>query len=373
MPKVRQNKWELEQYPNAFVYERDGKCYTYINGVRKVIKGLSYIPSNRERAMQILVERIGGFYGSSADDFTVYSAFEEFAKSYFQRIGKPTQTAYIIAMKKLLPDDMLLEDVRLIKANILNNMQNSNLSQNTQLMYLHRLNRFFKYCVVNEYITSNPIDRIIKPQMSSNEIEMYSREEVNLIIDYLNDKPVRFSPYKSSSNYEVNYKEIALIVEFISYSGTRINETLNIYKEYNSAPFINNSKQKSVIYDTHIVIDGKRTAFNKPKIRELPFALIPKLRDVTIRCIDFSPNNPRLFGDIKFVLYNQLKLVNKALGINENLSIHSLRKTAIHHWEKELNIRPDISAFMAGHSVAMKFKHYANVPTANELLKMHNF
>lgn len=385
MPKERRkNRWEHPHLKYAFCIERYGNVYTVIHGnPPAVIKGLKWVPKNKELALSILTDRYNKYIEHTPNELSkaiqsvekqLSEIIIEFSKLHFPKLSEGTRKTYITAFNSYLPDDYPITNVDAIRAMIQNQTVFLKHNPNTQLKYLSKLNRLFQYCIDQEYITRNPVINPMKPAPVPTPIKVFTRDEVNLIVDYVSNLVNKDTKKTIDEKRKINLEQIALLVEFISYSGLRISEALNLWWDVPNAPIIMNDPQqrRSIITDTVLVIDGKRSIHTKPRVREFPLKFIPELLPIIEKLKEYQEvNNGKVFKwSYTSKAELQLKEIVSALKLEEGRSFHTLRKTALNYWEKELGIPAHISKFLAGHSAATREKFYSTEPSGDELLNM---
>lgn len=390
MPKERRkNRWEHPHLKYAFCIERYGNVYTVIHGnPPAVIKGLKWVPKNKELALSILTDRYNKYIEHTPNELSkaiqsvekqLSEIIIEFSKLHFPKLSEGTRKTYITAFNSYLPEDYPITNVDAIRAMIQNQTVFLKHNPNTQLKYLSKLNRLFQYCIDQEYITRNPVINPMKPAPVPTPIKVFTRNEVNMIVEYLNNYHLQdFENGSKKHNAEIkhktNTKQLALLVEFLSYSGLRISEAIKLWWDVPNAPLIKNDiyKRRSIISGNKIIIDGKRAIHTKPKIREFPIDIVPALMPIINQLEEFKDvNNGKVFrwGYVSKI-EQTLKEAITALNLESDRNFHTLRKTALNYWEKELGIPAHISKFLAGHSAATREKFYSTEPSGDELLNM---
>jgi integrase len=393
MPKPRSRKrWEHPSYRYAYCVERYDNVYTVIDNSPPVaIKGMKWKPENRNNAIRILDERVRikkeeedkGTSQKVIDNEPkfIYKAFEEFSAIEFPKLEKTTVQSYIAAISRYLPEDRSLQDVSGIRKLILERKENLNHAPNTQLKYLKRLNKFFNFCISQEYMPRNPIVAGMKPDSIENEIKVFEQEELALIYDYfLSLKTVKVPIGENKYRYRIRKsneeKELfAYMLQLIAIIGTRGSETIKLWWDVdNASPIPLGNGMRSIISENKIIIDGKRSKKAKHRIREFPLDMVPQSYDVLKKIEKFKDS----FGG---KLFPWTVLVKPELWLRDALTelklepgrnLHSLRKTAINWWEKQLGIPSYICEYLAGHKKATRDKFYSKTPTAEELVNMQN-
>ena len=393
MPKPRSRKrWEHPTYRYGYCIERYGNVYTVIdNAPPVVIKGMKWKPENRNEAIRVLTDRIRikqeldkenpAQKAIEAQPKTIFEAFEEFSAIEFSKLEKSTIQSYTAALANYLPNDTSLLEISNIRKTIIEQKDKLNHAPNTQLKYLKRLNKFFNFCVSQEYMPRNPIVAGMKPDSIENEIKTFEKEELSAIYDYfISQKTVKIPMGDDKFRYRIRKsneeKEIfAFMLEFIATFGTRGSETIKLWWDDKNAPLIPYGNGiKSLILQDRIIIDGKRSRRAKHRIREFPLDMVPNSYQVLEKFTKFR----QLYGGkvfpwnvlVKPEIWFRDALIELKFETGRNL--HSLRKTAINWWEKDLGIPSYICEYLAGHKKATRDKFYSKIPTADELLNMCN-
>lgn len=388
--KAKRKRWNHPHFKYAYCIERGGTVYTVIHsGPPLAIKGIKFTAANKDIAMEVLTNRyyeyqktvFGVDIKEIKEEMTLYSVIKEFSQYHFTKFSKGTIYSYITAFNSYLPNDYPITQISDIRNMIDEQLKTLKHHPNTQLKYLSKLNQLFQYCLDQEYITRNPIITPMKPEPVAPTVKYFARDEINSIVKYFNNYANKEFANGSLKNnaiikVETNYKQMALLVEFLSYSGLRISEALNLWWNHEDAPVIKNDtlNRKSIITDSSIIVDGKRTIHTKPRVREFPLHLVPTLFSVIENLKSFQDvNENKVFKwKIASKVEGMLREAITDLGLEEGRSCHSLRKTALNYWEKELGIPSAISKYMAGHSEATREKFYSYEPSADDLLNMFN-
>lgn len=352
MPKLTRKHWNHPTYRYAYCIERYGNVYTVIDNCNpKAIKGLKFVNDNKRQALEILNQRL---IDSKSNipvvnrTTTLFDAVKEFIELYAKNVSKFTINNYLSTFETYLTEDHPLSDIKIIKNMILESIRVTKHSNNTVRKSMYKLSKLFDFCIENEYITSNPITNSLIPKEVLKELAYPTPDELDIILK---------AAEKRSHQY-------ALFIKFVSLTGCRVGEALKINW--------NKSTNLSYIDDTKIYIDGKRKSIYKLNIREIPIDIIPDLRNVIEELRQFElHNNGRLFR-----WFNQqnvqrwFKDIREELSLNENYSLHSLRKYAANYLERTVGIPPHICNYILGHNQNSRSKYYAHNPSGEDLINM---
>lgn len=358
MPKHRsRERWEHPNYKYAYVINRNGICYTIIDGQeKKAIKHLFFTDKNKKEALRILNERLIEKLKSIEKQKTkfLYETIEEFKLLYFDKLSKHTIQCYDYAFK-FLDKNIRLSEINNITLMIKNNINEFKYSNNSTLLYLTKLNKFFKYCIDSNYIEKNPIINLLKPNSDITEKNIITKLDLDKILNY----------FKNKDYYSY------LLFKFLSLTGLRREELYKLYFNYEIAPYIKNTNLKSCIYENYILVDGKRIKVNIPKIREIPIDLIPDLRQTINELKQFNYDKVLIYTSM--FLFKHLKICIKKLNLNPNYSLHSFRKYATNYWETELNFSDKLCSILGGHTRYIRNKAYEKTEyNYTEILELYD-
>lgn len=96
---------------------------------------------------------------------------------------------------------------------------NRNWSDNTFLCYYKSLRVFFRWCINNGYLESNPTDHIKQPKLGTNLPKALRRQQAEQILEVVDNYPF--------NNSFLRYRNYAIFATFI-FSGIRKEELLNL-------------------------------------------------------------------------------------------------------------------------------------------------
>lgn len=368
-PRIRAKRWEHPYYRYAYIIERRGLCHTIIDGGNpRVIKGLKFHPNNKNKAIRELDYRLQQYQRDKAPKEapkSVLPAIEEFISIILKEHSEATISRYIMAYKKMIPEDLPLDDPLLIGAEIKKNYMALNQAGTRGREIMLKVRRLLDYCFNQGYIQRNPVTKEMIPRVPSPSKNVYTADELERLLEVI----PRLQGHK-----RIDLNHFRQFIQFISLSGLRRLEVLKLYWDYDAAPYISQCNQKSlIIMPDKIIIDGKRSKYDVPRIRELPIELVPGLLELLNEIYEYKDaNKGKVFKwglRIDHLAY-LLGEANRAAGIDPEKKFHALRNYAVNYWEKELNYPPHICSYMAGHGIGVREKHYSHTPTANELKRM---
>jgi integrase/recombinase XerD len=226
--------------------------------------------------------------------------------------------------RHFITKDFDLLEINEIRQHIINNLKDSKLNPNNIQKIMQTLKRLFNYAIEEEYITRNPIKDSMIPKREKSKLLIFTHEEIQKLIEY----------------FKVKDKEFALLIQLISITGTRINETL--------------SMEWDDIDESKILIHGK----NKHD-RFLPMEALPELVEIFEQLKSYY-NGTKLFRwNSPAPAQRILKRGCIELGFYvEDKSFHSIRKFVENYLIFEKGIDANIVAEFMGHSRQVQEEHY---------------
>ena len=317
-------KWKSRLYNHCFCFERNGVVYTSVNGDRKSTS-MKWKNDNKDLALKIAEQRFRDQYETKKTIADLQNFYNEV---HIKKL-KPSRKSYTLsALKHLLKKNFRLNDIIGIRTHILNNVKTSDLSQNTLSGYIGVVQHFFKVAVENDFIEKNPITRSMKIKSKYKTEFFLSPEQLELVISNLKQDDM---------------KEL---VRFISLTGLRINEVLQI-------------KDKD-IFEDHFIIHGKGG-----RDRIFPLDAIPEVREYLK---EYNINYYTALG--------RLKSAFKKSNIHSyKLGFHIIRKFAINNYIRN-GLSVNIASEIFGHKIAIMEKHYLEAMDSknlNEITKKQLF
>lgn len=328
------NKWISKKFAIGFCYSKEGVVYTNIHSKRRST-GLKWSESNKLKAIRILEERIIETLNGVNEIkevnnwFKLVSVYKETRKNSSAELLRKYENAF----KALLNKNFYLDDVIGIRAYLNERIEKCGLRPTTINRYLSFLKQIFIFGIDEGYLIRNPIRReMLLKEQSDIERKEFTNDEINLILNYS----------------IVNDYELYKLVKFISLTGLRISEALNL--------------NKSDIKPDYISIKGKG---DRPRI--FPLKPFPEL----IELIESFESEKLFKFEERKVANFHLKKVCKALNIDcYYRSFHSIRKYIENKFVNEYNINNFLAAQLMGHTVKVQSQHYAQTKNADELNKL---
>lgn len=348
-------RWTSSKYNIGYLEPRNGIVQTRICGKRQTTH-LKWIEKNKKEAIAILEERIKKFLHPELTEIepeilvpkTLFEAIKEFKNTRFQDYSINVKAVYRRTFNYFFSSDIILEYEKILQHLVQKN-SNSKLKVSTRKKYLIQLRRFFEFCKERQFIDKNPIDIIGIPKVPKKINKLiFQKHEVEAIVQYF-----------LSKSHMIEY---GLLFKFLSQTGLRIGEALNL--------------KWDDISDMGIKILGKG-GFERyfplvnPEDKTIIFpevlSLIQEIKKIGNKKV-FRWNSP---AQPQFHLNNAMKKLNIPKHINGvSRSIHTFRATAEYWWENELMLPFDVICDLAGHSMAVREGHYRKERGLKELAKV---
>lgn len=292
---------------------------------------MAFKQANKPRLMALLEREIYDYLTPpvtqrKADNHTIDSLFIEYTAIRNNQFPDHLRRLRY-AFRHFLTADLSINNIDEIRDHINNNIAATTLSINNSRKILQALQRFFRFAVDEGYIERNPIINTMIPSAVKPDKKIFSPEEVEQIIEYFADKK----------------PELALLIKFISITGARISETINLRWED--------------INDTRILIHGKG---NKDRI--FPIKPFPELKQV-LNDLRLFDNDGKVFQwDAVTNLQIHLRNACTKLGFREEKkSFHSIRKMRENQLIIEYGLDMNITAELMGHTRRVQEEHYLDV------------
>jgi integrase len=332
-------------YRWAWLFVRGDVYYTSIHSQQIKSTGIVVSKKNLKQALDILDKRLREYQNPELKDKpkvpTITEAVKEFIATRHGKVAPRTIAQYLGIYEQYLPFELDANDTNAIRSAIVEKLAASKVNSTTKNGHMKKLRALFAYCVEVGLCEKNPVAKSMVPGIVKAEVKAFTQQEIDAIIKQLRSGG-------SYTKHPREREELILLIRLLATTGMRIAEALKLTKDD--------------LLPDGIRIDGKRESFNKPKIRYFPFALIPEVRSICEELKAFSPSNPssKLFTwQNRTNPADNLKQAMIALGIDHNRkSMHSLRKTALNRWEKELGLPAEIRNMLAGHTSAVKSNYY---------------
>lgn len=363
-PRKEENRWEHPLYKIGFCLPIGSTVYTEVNGKRKTT-GLRWDEANVDHAIDILTIRIEEYLGKSpkesdppvpqeaaTDETTeqqnskkLLDAMDLFVIQDLVGVSDNVENFYRLAFTHYFWRDQALHDYHGI-VDMMSLADNEawalehgriHLKQSTRRKRMQYALRFFDWCIERDWCVKNPAKAFRMPKIEEEDPRPFEQYEVRLLIDYFNAN---------------NRHEMALLVEFISIMAGRIAETLGI--------------MWTDIDEDSIHINGKG---NRPRVFPRHMIGFERLEEILAELL---PNKERNEGRLwwwtsRHTPGDLLRQACDDLGLEPGRSLHALRKTAGDWWEDELGLSDRTIVDLAGHTIAVRRKHYRRKKQASQL------
>lgn len=329
-------------YRWAWLFVRGDVYYTSIHSQQIKSTGIIANKKNLKLAHDMLDKRLREYLNPELKELkkspTVADAVKEFIATRHGKVAPRTIAQYIGIFEQYLSFEQDVSDTDSIRSAIVQHLAASSANATTKNWHAKKLRALFSYCVDVGLCEKNPIARSMVPSVVKAEPKPFTQQELDAIITQLRSGA-------SHERYKREREELILLIRLLATTGMRIAEALKL--------------TKADLLPAGIRIDGKRVSFNKSKIRYFPFALIPEVESICNELRTFNPG-PKVFRWANRTNpADNMRQAMLALGMDaERKSLHSLRKTALNRWEKELGLPAEIRNMLAGHTSDMKSHYY---------------
>lgn len=324
MPKPRDKRFSISHplYRNAFFYKRGEIIYTCItvDGVRyRETTNLIWTPANFLRAEAILGKRWEVLNSEEGfiEPLSLNDLFEKYLKYKSKTVTAVTLRKYHQAWANFIKKDYSHLEMDKLKIDILNEIGDSHLHNNSINKSLQLLSAFFRYLVDTNIIEKNPITSSILPKMKLAEPVAYTEEELNRLINYFGKE-----------------HKIAILIRLIMHTGLRVSEAISLSSDDFSDGWIN--------------VKGKGG-----RVRQIPIPPNSELSDI----VSIISTADKYFY-WKQAKYPHRHLLNACKKLNiSTTGFHSIRK----YFENKLieagaNVKA--TADILGHTLQIQSKHY---------------
>lgn len=346
-------------YRWAYLKIRNGSYHAVVHDVARST-GIRADGSARAKqdALKVLDQRLREYLNQdttaprstpSAVELSV--AAEEFLTFKAQHIApRSLRMYYSLFVTYFNGSEFILTDTDAIRRHIILRTSELGYGEATTNGYMKKLQAFFRYCIDAGYCSRSPIVKDMIPRVKIAAPQIFTWDELDAVYNYL----------RTGSNYlrwKLEREENIRFMQFLSLSAVRPSEAIKL--------------KLSDVTSTTIRIDGKRSRYDKPKIRYIVFDLIPQLQDIVTAQISVRNGKDKLWSwqNNYHKPSSNFRDALTALGILNGRSIYDLRKTALNYWEKTLLLPKDVRNIMAGHSDAVH-GHYYQEPSSAESEKI---
>jgi len=338
-----EKRWRHSWYRQAYCYPRtmkDGSVlvYTSVDTVRKAT-GIEWKPQNKVHAMRILERRRAEAHQPAiaiTTTITTQEAVETFIQYKLSRQSKNTIKSYMQAFERYLTAGHDLNNYIAWQKHFVEINKLVDISNSSKSIYLTRIKTFFKFCMEKRWCDYNPVSQDIIPKAEAKGVAVPSDDELLAILRHLNAK---------TSQY----------VKFICITSMRRAEALALTADS--------------IKEDHIYIRGKQ---NRDRIFPTNIDILNKF-NVQDELFDLSELLQYIpFGWITTYTPNK-NVTNACEKLGIHYTMHSFRKWAINRW-RSIGINTELRSLLAGHSVAVQYKHYAsmaNIDYFNDNFRHH--
>lgn len=326
-------------YP-GYIYDRDGIAYFEVSYKGKRYREsskLAFNQANRVKLLDLLEIKVMDIISrhEGANIYSLNELFNKYIDYKSKTITEETIYRYQLIRNEFLNINLLVTEINKYTDHLVNQINNSKLSNNTLVKKLELLRAFFSWCVDEGYIQNNPVRKSLYPKTTQKEVDPFTEAEIKKLLNY----------YKTKNN------KMFLLITLIINSGLRISEAINLSKK--------NIKSNALWISPDIAKGGRQ--------RNIPLKPYPNLIKVLDELAALN-NSPTLFNVAKRFPHKSLLRVCTKLKI-KNKGFHGFRK----YFENKLideNKPLKAVAEILGHTLPVQYKHYVKRSNVEDLEKL---
>lgn len=327
-------------YQWAYLLTRGKTFYSVIHSHERST-GVKADPKNIPFALEILERRLQEYLNPHKQKL-VEDAAKEFLEQKLENSSKSDIKKYLHVLGSYLDGIQNVSDTNVIRSRLYEKIrtdtiehygQNSNRYKDRSSYYkklrteIAKISEFFDFCIEAGYCSKNPVTVFMVHEQTVREPEPFTKEEITAIINQL----------RTGEHYRLHHEEreeLILLIRLISTAGVRIGEALAL--------------KKSDIESNGLKIESE-TAKGTLKTRFIPFQLLPELSSLCQLLKNYNGGEKVFSWNNRKNPADNFKAAMAAIGMNTvGRSMHSLRKSALITWEKELGLPKELRERLAG-------------------------
>ncbi len=327
-------------YQWAYLLTRGKTFYSVIHSHERST-GIKAEPKNISFALEILEQRLKEYLNPHKQKI-VEDAAKEFLEQKLRNSSKSDIKKYLHILGSYLDGITYVSDTNVIRSRLYEKIRSNTIEYHTEnngrykdlssyykklRTEIAKISEFFDFCIEVGYCTKNPVTIFMLHEQTANEPEPFTKEEIDAIINQL----------RTGERYRLHSgerEELILLIRLISTAGIRIGEALAL--------------KKSDIESNGLKIESE-TAKGTFKTRYIPFQLLPELSSLCLVLKNYNEGEKVFSWNNRKNPADNFKAAMAAIGMNtEGRSMHSLRKSALIAWEKELGLPKELRNRLAG-------------------------
>ena len=333
MPKNKRKpteKWNHPAYRHCYAFNRNGVVYFSINSRRIVCKPqITFEPKNKTLALRYLdVYAKQLLDGVLEDPKTLFQLLEYYHSSQFKTLKANSQQIITYTLGKYIKSDYNLSNLLQFKSDLLQRLDNSELTNNTKNNVLSSIRLILNYGVKIGWLKENVLNGIKYRKDATKELN-YTFEDYEILIQHLATKDIN----------------AVRLIKFLRHSGCRINEAITL--------------KTSSLLDNKIEIVGKGD-----RIRYIYNQFIDEY--------DFIFPNKQVVWDFNA---NSFKALIHYYCKGNNLKwygFHTLRKLRETELIDKYNLPDNLVAEILGHTLEVQAKTYRQMRNEKDKEKFAN-
>ncbi|MBK6418509.1 MAG: tyrosine-type recombinase/integrase [Ignavibacteria bacterium] len=247
------------------------------------------------------------------------------------------------SVRSFFPTD-LAADADLLADHLAKATAQSKLNLYTTSKYLSRVKRIMRYAVGRGWLPRDPTTAVASlPYEPMTDPDILTKDEFYTLAKAVRELPI------SGQRTPKTLEECALALTLLYLTGMRISEALRLEWKH--------------ITTERILIHGKGQ-----RLREFPLSPFPLVVDcfIAISALNGGQRKGRVFSWTSYVHLGDVMREASAVVFKDDTRrahaisgrLHVLRASAEWHWENDLNIDFVTICDLAGHSLAVRERHY---------------
>lgn len=362
------SRWPSKSYASGYVFNRNGTAVMRVKGFKRST-GLRFIVANKAKCIELLDQWIpivlrGSVSKRSPDDVpsTVLALSNEYATLHSRQLSDEVKKLTELAVRHYFHADCPLDVTAIVrrinqinasgitvqrhyskklKKEVVKEVPIARATLRKRLQYIGKL---FRWAVHQEYLTTNPVERIELGRAPRRpKPRVFTDEDITRIAEWFDQRDARDRRPKELRL--TSYKRYNLLWRFFLYTGCRSNEALTL--------------TWSNVSDTTITFIGKRERVDEPKERGFPIDAFVEVRSLIdeLRALR-SSRDDRVFHwwETTQGISDALRMAVRELGISG--TVKTFRVTAGVRWRRLYGLSSRTIADLRGHTERVADSHY---------------
>ena len=356
--KDTSDRWYHPHFSLGYCQPIRGYVYTIVAGVKRST-GMTWTPANKREALALLEQHIrahrqGALPASvvrqplneatlGSTPATVYGVIKGFLDAHASTLTPNAMRMMERSVRCYFPADMTA-DVDALADHLALTTAQTKLQKYTISKYLSRIKRIMRYAVGRGWLSRDPTLAVASlPYEATTDPDILLEAEVEAIVGAVRGLPIL------GQRTPATLEQAALALTFLYLTGMRISEALRLHW--------------ADITTERILVHGKGQ-----RLREFPLAAFPSVAECLdkIRALGLGEPDGRVFTWTTYVHLGDVMREATSVAFKKNPRrasaisgrLHVLRASAEWRWENDLGIDFVTICDLAGHSLAVRERHY---------------